>query len=47
MAEEKMEKKVDEVIAPEQNDELSDADFEKIAGGGHHNTLVSGHAGCS
>jgi hypothetical protein len=26
--------------------ELSDSDVEKVAGGGHHNTLVSGTATC-
>lgn len=26
--------------------ELSDADVEKVSGGGHHNTLASGNASC-
>jgi hypothetical protein len=44
--EETINKKIEELDAPIQDGELSDADIEKVAGGGHHNTLISGAPNC-
>ena len=35
MADEKIEKKIEETGAPKKDGELTEADFEKVAGGGH------------